>query len=241
MLLLYVVCAALDLFLLFGAIYAQATVLVRLQPYLDNALQITQQATDRAVEQDLSNLDQLLANDPSFMNNYRVITTGIIVVLAVLFLLWVISQTIIWVLVHRFARTKKKMQTILWQVVGEFVVAAALVLVAGMILGNSMSVLPLYTIAVAWIINSILFAVWHYAATALNTAVTLQQVLSARRIALPWLITTLIKVVLVFNVLFFAQRWLVVGIVFGIGIALPFWTYTRIRLVQSYGRRVQIS
>ena len=70
---------------MFGSlIYLNVALLVRLGPYFTNALQLIQDASEKAAREEIPNLNALLTNNQMFMNNFKVIGTGILLAAVIL-------------------------------------------------------------------------------------------------------------------------------------------------------------
>ena len=222
-----------DLVMLGSLVYVNVALLVQLGPYFQNALQLIQDASERAAKEEIPNLNALLTNNQMFMNNFKVIVTGILVAVLILLVVWVITQTINWVITYRLTKKKKPWWKLALQTLLAFALLIVANLIAASIFQDTNSIMPTIGTSTAVFLIVLIFLAWSLLTTAVLVFPEIKKIRLRKPFVLRWLGITAVKAVLILDVFWLARYNGTAAAVFCVIILFPFLTYGRLAIAKE--------
>ncbi|MDP7182076.1 MAG: hypothetical protein QF486_03585 [Candidatus Woesearchaeota archaeon] len=218
----------LDLVMFGSLIYLNVALLVRLGPYFTNALQLIQDASEKAAREEIPNLNALLTNNQMFMNNFKVIVTGILLAAVILLVIWIITQTINWVLAYKITKKKKVWWKFALQTLASFLLLLIANLLAASIFQNANSIMPTIGTGTAIFLTALIFLVWSLITTAILVFPKLKDIKIKGSWVKYWVGITAVKIILVLDVFWLSRYNGTAAAIFCVVILFPFITYGRL-------------
>lgn len=214
----YILAFIADVLFIAAVVYLHASVLLPANEYLKNALGIAQRTAQMANNEQIPNLNALLASNEQFMNNFSAISYGIVVFFLLLMIAWVITQGVGWWCAFKIEGVKKR-----WYFISLHALLSYILLVFGVFLSFFT---PLFRL---------LFVVVIYLVWSLISDKLLTSSIMTKKFVFYSFGFALIRIVLLFDLL-----WLVgmheSGILF-LFVVLAFVSYSRVKLLQVSSKK----